>query len=290
MGWIWLAMALLVLMGIARSRPPVDSSAFIRTLPADRPLITAHRGGAGLFPENTLNAFRGALDMGAHILEMDIRLTSDGVPVVLHDEAVDRTTDGRGPVGQFTLAELQALDAGYPFQPPGVTGDHPFRGQGIRIPTLREVFEAFPQAHMVVEVKENSPVLLEAVAALVVEFDRTDRTLLASFERDVLGWFRDRLPAVATHASEREVFAFVVLSWLGLEGLIRPEYEALLVPMRSGPVVVASRRFARAARRRNLFVSVWTIEDRETMQWLLHRGVEGITTGRPDVALDLTGL
>src|SRR5512142_834438 len=110
---------------------------------AGPPLLVAHRGGAGLAPENTLPAFLSARDdWGADMIELDIHLTADGQVVVIHDPVVDRTTDGSGPVAAKTLAELRELDAGYRF----TTTEHsyPFRRQGVRIPLLAEVLEALP--------------------------------------------------------------------------------------------------------------------------------------------------
>ena len=115
----------------------------------------AHRGGRQLWPENTLTAFRGAAAMGVDVLEMDVHSSSDGVLVVLHDDTIDRTTDGMGLVHDYPLTALQALDAGYQWTADeGAT--YPFRGQGIAIPTLAEVLEAFPDAFLNVEIG-NAP-------------------------------------------------------------------------------------------------------------------------------------
>ncbi len=265
---------------------PANDHVFFSRLPQDRPLVIAHRGGALLWPENTIVAFRGAVELGADMLEMDIFQTADGVPVVLHDTTVDRTTDGTGHVNSFTLEELKRLDAGYRFSP--VDSDaHPYRGEGLTIPTLREVFEAFPGEHMVVEVKENDAALADAVVALVREFNRADRTLLASFHHDMLVHFRSVAPEAATHGSERELIPFLVKSWLLLGGTSSPAYEAVFVPQRTGPIPVTTRRFISAARRRNLFVAAWTINDPDDMRGLVDRGINGLITDRPDLALEI---
>lgn len=285
--WIGLAAVVLGLHVVARLHRPAEPLPFFHALSAARPLVVAHRGGQYIFPENTLAAFKGAVRMGVDMLEMDVHRTADGVPVVIHDETVDRTTDGTGRVDQFTLAELKRLDAGYRFQPPGGEGGYPFRGTGVAIPTLREVFEALPHLPMIVEVKENDPELADAVMALVREFGRADRTMLASFHHDLLVRFRVSCPEAVTHASEREVVRFVLLAWLGLEGLGQPSYEAVMVPPRKGIIPVASRRVLGAARNRNLFTAVWSVEYPAEMRLLAARGVDALTTGRPDLAIEL---
>jgi glycerophosphoryl diester phosphodiesterase len=285
--WIGLAVVVLGLYVAAGLRRPVETREFFRSLPAVRPLVIAHRGGQYIFPENTLAAFTAAAKLGVDALEMDVHRTADGVPVVIHDETVDRTTDGTGRVEQFTLAELKRLDAGYRFSPPGREGEHPFRGTGVDIPTLREVFEALPHVPMIVEVKENDPELADAVVTLIREYDRADRTMPASFHHDILVRFRTSCPEAVTHASEREVVRFVVAAWLRLEGLVNPPYGAIMVPPRKGIIPVPSRRVLRAARKRNLFTAVWSIEDPAEMRVLAARGVDAWTTGRPDLAVEV---
>ncbi len=264
----------------------VDDHAFFRTLAQDRPLVIAHRGGARLWPENTLVAFAAAVELGVDVLEMDIFQTADGVPVVLHDTTVDRTTDGTGHINSFTLEELKRLDAGYRFSP--VDSDaHPYRGEGLTVPTLREVFEAFPAEHMIIDVKENDTALADALVELAREFGRMDRTLLASFHHEILLHFRSVAPEAATHGSEKELIPFLVKSWLLLAATSAPDYEAVLVPQRSGPIPVTTRRFISAAQRRNLFIAAWTINDPDDMRALLDKGVNGLITDRPDLALEI---
>lgn len=111
----------------------------------DWPVNFAHRGASGLAPENTLEAFRIGVEAGARGLELDAHMTLDGEVVVLHDPTVDRTTDGSGAVAEMPLADLRRLDAGYRFSPDGGSS-YPYRGRGLRIPTLAEVYDEFPGA------------------------------------------------------------------------------------------------------------------------------------------------
>ncbi len=265
---------------------PARKHSFFDSLPKERLVVIAHRGGALLRPENTAEAFAGALKVGADVLEMDVHLSADGTPVVIHDATVDRTTDGVGLVSSFTLEELKALDAGYRFQSE-YGSRFPYRGAGVTVPTLREVFTAFPAAHIIVDAKDNDIRLADSMIALVREFGRADRTLLSSFHHDILVHFREAAPEAPTHGSERELKPLLVATWVFLSGLVSPAYEAVLVPTHDGRIPVTTRRFIRGAQSRNLFVAAWTINDPDEMAALAGRGIDGLITDRPDLAVEV---
>jgi glycerophosphoryl diester phosphodiesterase len=271
-------------MGVERRR---GAHRVHEALPADRPAVVAHRGGALLRPENTMAAFRHAVELGADMLEMDLWTTRDRVPVVLHDGTVDRTTEGTGHVRDMTLAEVRRLDAAYHWSPVGQPDSFPYRGTGERVPTLEEVLEAFPHVPMTLEIKQVDPSMVGAVGGLIRRFERADRTIVASFDGGVLGDFRRRFPEVATSASQREGVAFMALHRLRLDPLHRPAFDVLQVPEERGPVRVVTPRFIRRAHAKNVPVQVWTVNDREDMQRLVAMGVDGIITDRPDVALEV---
>ena len=148
-----------------------------------RPLVMAHQGGNGLWPDNTLYAFERAAAMGVDVLEMDLHSTADGVLVVMHDDTVDRTTDGSGPIQSLTLEEIKALDAGYRWSADeGQT--FPFRGQGITVPTLEEVFAAFPDVALNIEIKQAEPSLVEPFCQLIRAYGMGERVLVASFHQE----------------------------------------------------------------------------------------------------------
>src|SRR3954470_3617472 len=140
---------------------------------ARRPQVFAHRGGCALGPENTIAAFDLGMASGADGLELDVHLSSDGVVVVHHDETLDRTTNGAGPLGRLTAAELAIVDAGYRFADTG--GRFSFRGQGIGIPTWREVLRRYPDTPIIIEMKVDSAEMGEAVAADVRRADAVGR-------------------------------------------------------------------------------------------------------------------
>ena len=131
--------------------------------------VIAHRGGWGLWPENTLFAFQNAVDLGVDMLELDIRGTKDGHIVVFHDSRLRRTTNGTGRVNEFTLEELKKLDAGYQWSPDdGKT--FPFRGKGIVIPTLKEVFESFPEMRISIEIKDREPQMVTSFIDVICKY------------------------------------------------------------------------------------------------------------------------
>lgn len=255
-------------------------------LQGDRPLVLAHRGGADLAPENTMAAFQNAVDLGVDILELDVHTTADGTVVVIHDESVDRTTDGTGAVHDFTLADLRQLDAGYEFSPDnGQT--FPFRGQGIGIPTLEEVFAAFPDMRINVEIKQSDPPIEAAVLEVIERAGAQQRVLVGSEYDDVMARFRSLAPDIATSAATNEVRNFYLAQLLRVSAIYRPLADAFQVPEYSGSTHVVTPSFVDAAHHHGVKVHVWTVNDAETMQRLLDIGVDGIITDRPDVALEV---
>jgi glycerophosphoryl diester phosphodiesterase len=253
-----------------------------RRLDGEWPVNFAHRGASARAPENTLEAFRLAAEDGAGGLETDVHVTRDGHVVAIHDDTVDRTTDGSGLVRETTLAELQSLDAGYRFTPDG-GATFPYRGKGVRVPELREVFRRFPDLAVNLDIKEAQPGVEEAVLRVIEGLGAEDRTLVVSEYTPVIGRFR-RLSGgrVSTGASRGESRLFYYLSALRLEGLLRPAYEALQVPVRHGDREVVTPRFLEAAHGVGVRVDVWTIDEPAEMRRLLDLGVDVVMTNRPE--------
>lgn len=245
---------------------------------AGAPIFAAHRGGAALAPENTLEAFRQAVEVwGADMLEMDVRLTADGEVVVIHDETVDRTTDNSGPVAGFTMDRLSQLDAGARFL--DLEGRPAYRGRGVRVPRFTEVLEAFPRTRLNVEAKCRQ--VARPLADLVTAHGASHRVLLAA-EHEA-----NRRPARGYRgpwgASRSQLRPFWVLHRTPLSALYTPAVDVLQVPAshRGRPVVTA--RFLREAHARNLPVHVWVVDDPSEMRRLLALGVDGLQTDRPDL-------
>ena len=230
-------------------------------------------------------SFQGAVALGCRYLETDVHLTKDGVLVTIHDATVDRTTDGTGLVRALPVAELKRLDAGYRFSTDGGR-TYRFRGQGATIPTLAEVVEAFPQVSLNIDLKRHDAAMVEAMAAFIEERGLHDRLLIASFADSIIRAFRRRTEGrVATAGAGWETRRFWLASRLGLARLIRPAYDALQVPPRTGRLTVVDRRLLTAAHRRGLQVHVWTVDEAAEMRRLLALGVDGIMSDRPDLLL-----
>ena len=245
------------------------------------PIVIGHRGCAAEVPENTLASFRAGLEAGAGILESDVHLTRDGIPVLIHDDDVGRVSDGSGRVAAHTLAELKRLDAGYRFRREGVHG-HLHRGRGLRIPTLQEAFEAFPDARFNLELKEV-PGIVERSVELVAASAREARTLLTAADDALMTKLHRRLDAdgvsAARGASAGDVVAFVRAA---LEGAPPPPRAmALQVPAEFGGRPLVTPEFVEHAHAHEIQVHVWTIDEREEMRRLLDLGVDGLVTNHP---------
>lgn len=246
-------------------------------------MLAAHRGGAGLAPENTMTAFRRAVRLwDADMLEMDVRLTADGRVVVLHDETVDRTTDGTGLVREMTWDEVRRLDAGYRFH--DAAGGFPYRGRGVRIPLFDEVLEEFPHMRIMVEPKaaEAAGPLVEVIRARRAEHRVLIGALFEHTRRSARGY------GGPWGASRSQVMPFWLLHRIpGIGRLYVPAVDAFQVPERSGRYRVVTPAFVRAAHRANIPVHVWTVDDPADMRRLLEWGVDGIQTDRPDLLADV---
>jgi len=228
-----------------------------------RRLVVAHRGASAQAPENTLEAFRLGIEQGADALELDVRLSADGVAVVIHDPTIDRTTNGTGSVAGLTLDALRRADA----------------GGGARIPTLRAVLESFPSIPILLEVKAP-----EAQAAVATEIDRAgarERVVIASFQHRALEQLRQGPYLIG--ADRRDVTALYTLGRLHLE-TASPRCLCYAVPWRwRGKLEVPRPWFIRAATRQNRPVHVWTVDEPEIANLLWQRGACGIITNRPGV-------
>lgn len=247
-----------------------------------RPRVYAHRGGSALGPENTIAAFDIGLAAGADGLELDVRLSADGIPVVVHDPTLDRTTDATGPVSAKSADELARVDAGCRFT--DSAGATPFAGQGIGVPALADVLRRYPGVPTIIELKVDTEDFGIRVAQTVCAEDAADRVCLAGYGFRSARGARQGLPSSGASACDTEVRRALHCSWIGwpLRGM---PYHGYQVPERSGWLRVVSPRFVRQAHQSGFAVEVWTVDEQADMDRLLTWGVDGLISNRPDLAV-----
>lgn len=268
----------------ATTADPARSNPFFE----DRVLNIAHRGANFLAPEETIEAYHAAKKSGADILEMDLQRTSDGEIILMHDSTVDRTTNGTGLVSDMTLAEIKQLDAGFNFTRDG--GEtYPFRGEGLTVPTLVEIFELFPDDYMIIEIKGSDPSVSADYAEILRRYDRFQSVITASFSEEVLDAFRAAAPGALTSMAQDEVVVFFALNAEG-EATYEPPGEFLHVPPTFSGIDVMTPEFVAKANRFGLPIHVFgTRNDEEIMQRLIDLGARGLMVDDVDLAREVIG-
>ena len=228
--------------------------------------VTGHRGAPRLAPENTIPSFLKAIELGVDFVELDVRLTKDGIPVVIHDDKVDRTTNGSGPVSLYTLEKLKTLDAGSWFS-------SEFRG--IRIPTLCEALEAIDgKVFVEIELKEDGAV--EPVVEIVEELGLVRKVLVSSFQLDRLKRAKKICPKIP-------------LVWI-VEKLNEEVVDAAIeVGVNRLDVLFSELTFdkVRAIHFRGLTVNGWVIDKLSDAELAVEMDVDNVTTNRPEIIVKL---
>lgn len=244
-------------------------------------LHIAHRGGSALAPENTLPAFRQAVErFRTDMLELDLHLSSDGELVVAHDSTLDRCTDLAGPLREFTYAQLARADAGFRFER---DGSFPFRGQGIVLPRFVDVLRALPGLRINVELKPDNPGIELAFADLVRAERAVERVCCGSESDEQAARLFQALPD-ACHFFPREALTAFVLSIKGdVEPPVDERFTVLDMPLSYDGLRLVDETFRNAAKGHGKWINVWTIDDPAEMRELRRLRVGGIMTDRPDL-------
>jgi len=254
-------------------------------LPATR--VIAHRGASGEHPENTLVAFRAAAEAGAPYFELDVHMTRDGVVVVSHDADLSRTCGLDAAIRDLTFAELKQADAGWGFTTAATAataaaGDSafPFRGRGIEVPALAEVFAAFPERRYVIEVKQSTPSLAAALLDVIEGAGMRSRVLVAGEEQAPIDELRALAPKLPTGFPYPEIVGFMASLAPGAEPY-RPRGDALQIPPEYQSWRLVTAESVAAAHRMGAEVHVWTVNDAAEMRAMLEPGVDGIIPDYP---------
>lgn len=241
----------------------------------------AHRGGGLNWPEHTLYAYEHALTEGhAEILELDLQLTADRAVVILHDDTLNRTTEGDGPVGSWTLAEVKSLDAAYDFTLDGST--YPLRGTGLEIPTLEEAFAdvtSHPergQPFINIEFKVADIPMMQEVANLIDTYALSDRVCVGDAKSEAGAWFKRNRPDICVW------YPAAAGLCLGLDMLVPPElgscpdYDVLEIPYQLLTNSPVGPQILYQAHELGIPVLVWTPNNADDINTLIKMGVDGI--------------
>lgn len=222
----------------------------------------AHRGGALEFPENTMEAFQGAVNLGYRYIETDVHATADGVLLAFHDDRLDRVTDQKGLISALPYAEVKKAKIG---------GTHP-------IPRMDELFSSFPNIRINIDPKAFSAV--HPLIQSIIKNDAYDRVCIGSFVDKRLSHFREIFgPRICTSMGPIGVTRLRFGSW----GVPMPKYQerCAQVPIHQSGIKIIDKRFCNHAHKKGLQVHAWTIDEEAEMEYLIRSGVDGIMTDRP---------
>jgi glycerophosphoryl diester phosphodiesterase len=246
----------------------LDSSSESFNVPSKLPLVIGHRGAAGLAPENTLAAIQVAIDLGADAVEFDVQRTSDGELVIMHDNDVDRTTNGEGFVRNLTLVEIKSLDAGSWF-----SDDY----TGEPVPTVRDVFDLVQDNDILLFIELKDPFLYTGIESeivdLIAEYGYENRVHILSFYHRSLEIIRDLNPDL-------------ILSGLWSESPSE-DGDGFDVVNARYTILTRPAEFINMYHVQGIEVIVWTVDDSEIMIRLIEAGIDGIITDYPDILLDI---
>ncbi|MCC5889217.1 MAG: glycerophosphodiester phosphodiesterase [Alkalibacterium sp.] len=285
LGVILLIWLLLFINPIASERETVF------TQESEDTLVIAHRGGMFHAPENTMEAFSHAESIEVDILEYDVFITSDGELVAIHDDTVDRTTDGSGRVNDMSLEEIQALDAGYHFE--NEEGEANFRDNSVIVPSVEEIFQEFGHMRQLIELKAtNDPdryeEMIQEMWRLIEEYEVHDTVLIASFDHEINLRFDEVADGtVAIGAGEQETRDFVMKHKAFANALYTPTADAFQLPTEQEGFNLADWKLIRGAEQRGMEVYYWTINDEETMRELIDLGAHGIMTDDTELLTEI---
>lgn len=249
------------------------------------PLVIGHRGAAAFLPENTLESFRLAFEQGVPMIEFDVHLSKDRVPVIIHDAKLDRTTNAKGYVSHFTVAELQPWDAGYFFDP-DKRASFPQRAKGLRIPIFEEMLREFTTQGLSVEIKENSAEITHKVMELIHKYGAESRCIVGSKYFIVSQTLKKHYPHIKRFLSKRE-FILHYLSYKSGQSFVSSDPQAVAsMPLEACGLAFGNADFIDYLHAREITVFYWTINHPLVMKELQKRGADGIITDNPRLALE----
>lgn len=252
-------------------------------------LVIAHRGGMYLYPENTMLAFDNSVKLGVDALELDIHITKDDILVINHDNTINRTSNGKGFISNFTYKELLNYNFGYRFK--NIHGKYPYRDKYIPIPKLKDLFIKHNNMNMLIDIKNNGTLGYKAskqLKKLIYRYNMKDKVVIGSFNNDTIYYFREITKNnINTSASTNETLKFIIFNKLFLNSFNTIVYSTLQIPYKKGCLSLDKKSIINSAHRKNIKVYYWTINDRKEMKKLIKLGSDGIITDRPDILISI---
>ncbi len=238
------------------------------------PLIIGHRGATAFLPENTLPSFKLAFEkFKVDMIEFDLRAAKDGVPVVIHDARLERTTNGKGFVIHKRWGELKELDA----------------GSGSSIPTLEEVLQTFPQQKLALEIKDPSAAFTRSVMETVNRIQAQKRVIVGSKHHVVYQTMKSDYPEVERFCSQREVMITCAEFKSGKRPWVQDPLSVVSIPTERLGCRLDSKELIDYFHEKGFRVFYWTINDADPMRTLAQRGADGIITDNPELANQVFG-
>lgn len=245
------------------------------------PLLFSHRGANRIFPENSIPAFKLAMERGVDVLETDFRLTKDNRLVVFHDASLERMTGQTEVVRQISFQEIQKINIGIHFQ---LENEYPYRNKPIFIPSLEELFETFPQMRFNIDIKDREYEAAEILWDLIERKNLHEQIVVGSFYSDIIKYFRKiSQRRVATSASAHEMWYWGFSHQMGFTLPFQPPMEAFQIPPRHKIFDLASPRFIQQTHRKKIYIHYWTINDPDEMERLFEAGADGIMSDEPEL-------
>ncbi len=248
------------------------------------PRVVAHRGDSANFPENTIEAFKSAVEMGIDVVETDVHLSKDGVIVIWHDPTLERNTDGKGTLESHTLEELKKYDAGYTFTKDGGK-TYPFRGKGIKLCTLEEALTTCPEQRFNIDLKTPDVRIVDEFIRVIRKHHAENRVVGASFHLSNLKALRAKAPDILTSITTLEVIPLLLKQKLHILPKNFKRKIIFQVPKAQWGIKVITEKFVKAMHQRDAVVMVWTINDEPTMRWLFGIGVDSVMTDDPALVI-----
>jgi glycerophosphoryl diester phosphodiesterase len=239
-------------------------------------LVVAHRGADAVAPENTMEAYRLAFEMGADAVELDVHMTADGKLALMHDETVERTTDLTGSIASMTMKQLRTADAGYRFEAPD--GSFPFRGKGLKVPTLPEVLKWLPAGTgLVVEVKARAATAPTIAALRSSRVREAGAVSIISFDERVIEESRELDPEIPT--------GYLLVPSQPIEAALiyAVEHGHAAVHPWDGDLGLDPTAILQVATAYGRLMGCYVVNDPERMQQLAALGLWGFVTDAPDV-------